>query len=157
MHFRKPAIDEWPWRSLKVIGIAIIRYVIYHFILPVRSRDVKFVFFQHLKFVGKYSNFIRSSKMAATAGRRRTTAAASPTSLDHPAGGPRQTKRQSPTGVSPPPHPKRRQQQASNNWLKRPRPSPNDCITLCGILSCGRGARPAVGGLKGTHRGWDYC
>jgi len=30
-------------------------------------------------------------------------AAASPTSLDHPAGGPCQTKRQSPTGVSPPP------------------------------------------------------
>jgi len=28
-------------------------------------------------------------------------AAASPISLDYPAGGPRQTKRQSPTGVSP--------------------------------------------------------
>ena len=41
--------------------------------------------------------------MAAAAGRRRTTAAVSPTSLDDPASGPRQTKRQSPTGVSPPP------------------------------------------------------
>jgi len=75
---------------------------------------------------------------AVAAGRRRTTAAASPASLDHPAGGPRQTKRQSPTGVSPPPHHNRRQQQASNNPLKRPRPSLNDCITLCGILWCGR-------------------
>ena len=44
-----------------------------------------------------------SSKMAAAAGRRRTMAAASPTSLDHPASGPRQTKWQSPMGVSPPP------------------------------------------------------
>jgi len=58
--------------------------------------------------------------------------------ISHPAGGPRQTKRQSPTGVSPPPHHNQHQQQASNNWLKRPRPSPNDCITLCGILWCGR-------------------
>jgi len=41
--------------------------------------------------------------MMAAAGRRRTMAAASPTSLDHPAGGPRQTKWQSPIGVSPPP------------------------------------------------------
>ena len=40
--------------------------------------------------------------MTAVAGRPRTMAAASPTSLDHPAGGPRQTTRQSPTGVSPP-------------------------------------------------------
>jgi len=59
-------------------------------------------FFKHLKFVCKYSNFIQSSKMTAVAGRPRTTAAASPTSLDHPAGGPRQTTRQSPTGVSQP-------------------------------------------------------
>jgi len=48
-------------------------------------------------------------------------AAASPTSLDHPAGGPCQTKQQSPTGVSPPPDHNQRQQQASNNGLKRPR------------------------------------
>jgi len=32
----------------------------------------------------------------------------------------------------------RRQQQASNNPLKKPWLSPNDCITLCVILWCGR-------------------
>jgi len=89
--------------------------------------------------------------MATAARRQRTMAAASPTSLDHPAGGPRQTKLQSPTGVSPPeptPLHNRRQQQASNNQLIRPWPSPNDCITLCGILWCGRGAwAAAVGGV----------
>jgi len=75
-------------------------------------RDVKFGNFKHSKFVCNYSDFIRSSKMAAAAGRRRTTATASPTSLDHPAGGPRETKWQSPVGV-------RRQQQASKHRLKR--------------------------------------
>ena len=48
----------------------------------VSCRDVKFVFFKYSKFVCKYSNFIRSSKMAAAARRRCTTAAACPTSLD---------------------------------------------------------------------------
>jgi len=98
-----------------------------------------------------YSKF--SSKMAAAAGRRRTTAAVSPTSLDHPASGPRQTKRQSPTGVSPPPHRNRRQKQASSNRLKRPRPSPNDYIMLCGILWCGREAwGSTVGGVDRPRR-----
>jgi len=86
--------------------------------------------------------------MAVMTGRWHTTATASPTSPDHPAGGPCQTTWQSPMGVSPLPHHNQRQQQACNNRLKRPRPSPNGCITLCGILWCGHGAwGTAVGGV----------
>ena len=39
-HLRRPPIGEWPWRSLKVIGIAAIRQVIYHFLFTVYSNNI---------------------------------------------------------------------------------------------------------------------
>jgi len=97
---------------------------------------------QLFEFYSKFENG-RSGHEMTHNGRRLSYIAWSPSRWSTP------DQAASPTGVSPPPQRHNpRQQQASNNRLKRPGPSPNDCITLREILWCGRWVwGNAVGGV----------